>query len=102
MKKENLKQNIKVVIIVSALTLSYSSICHASGLSKLDSAGFKILDIVRKVGYWIIVVQATKEIIKSAMSGATKDIGGIVLKYVLMYGALFAIPWALKLVEGVF
>ena len=87
---------------MSALTLSYSSICHAFGLNNLDSAGYKILHIVRKVGYWIIVIQATKDVIKSAMRGATSDIGGIVLKYVLMYGALYAVPWALKLVEGVF
>lgn len=102
MKKENIKENIKLAIIVSTLALSYSSICHATGLDNLDSAGYKILHIVRKVGYWIIVIQATKEVIKSAMRGATSDIGGIVLKYVLMYGALYAVPWALKLVEGVF
>ena len=102
MKKENIKENIKVAIIVSALTLSYSSICHAAGIENLDSAGFKILHIVRKVGYWIIVIQATKDVVKSAMRGATSDIGGIVLRYVLMYGALYVIPWALKLVEGVF
>lgn len=99
-----LTNNIKLIIIVSIILIFYSSVCFAGDLNldKLDTAGNRILNIVRRVGYWIIVIKAVIDVIKSVTQGGTKDIGGIVMKYILMYLALWAIPWALRLVEGIF
>lgn len=96
--------NIKLIIIVSIILIFYSSICFAGDLNldKLDIVGNRMLKIVWRVGYWMIVIKAIIDVIKSITQGGTKDIGGIVMKYVLMYLALFAIPWLLRLVEGVF
>lgn len=91
-----------LIIVMSTILIFYSSICFAGDLNKLDDAGYKILNIVRKVGFWIILIQSTREVLGCAMSGATKSIGGIITKYVIMYGALFALPWLLRLVEGIF
>lgn len=95
-------KNIALTTIVTTSLIFYTSPSLAQNLSKLDKAGFKILDIVQRIGYWIILVQATREIISSIMSGANKNIGGVIVKYVLAYGSLFALPWLLDLVKGVF
>lgn len=90
------------IFIITILIVFYTSICFASDLSKIDSAGNKILVIFRRIGFWIILIKCIQELIKCAMSGATNNIGGIITKYIIIYGAFFFVPWALRLVEGIF
>ena len=91
-----------LVTIMSTTLVFYSYPSLAQDLAKLDQAGVKILNIVQKIGYWIILVKATKDVITSLLNGANNDISGIVIKYVIAYGSLFALPWMLTLVEGIF
>lgn len=90
------------IFIMTVLLLFYTSICFANGLEKIDSAGNKILTIFRRIGFWLILIKCIQELIQCAMSGATKNVSGIVMKYILIYGAFFFVPWALRLVEGIF
>lgn len=97
-----MKKKIIFVIIIAMLLIFYTSICFANDLSKVDDAGNKILTIFRRIGFWLILIKCIQELIQCAMNGATKNIGGIVTKYILIYGAFYFVPWALRLVEGIF
>lgn len=88
-------------IIMFIIIFSYTS-AYGESLDKIDLAGNKILKIFRRIGYWVILVKAIQDIIKCAMSGDTRSLGSIVVKYILIYGALFFLPWILRLVEGIF
>lgn len=90
------------ILIIIFVLLFYTSTCFASDLSKIDAAGNKVLTIFRKIGFWLILIKCIQELTQSALAGATKNIGGIVMKYILIYGAFYFVPWALRLVEGIF
>lgn len=97
-----MKKKIVFVIIIAMFLIFYTSICFANDFSKIDTAGNKILTIFRRIGFWLILIKCIQELIQCAMNGATKNIGGIVTKYILIYGAFYFVPWALRLVEGIF
>lgn len=85
------------------LPIFYSSIASANdGLDKIDIAGNQILTIFRRIGFWLILIKCIQELVQCALSGSSKNIGGIIVKYVVLYGAFFFVPWALRLVEGIF
>ncbi len=80
----------------------YTSVCFADGLDKIDQAGNRILAIFRRIGFWLILIKCIQELTQCALSGNSKNIGGIIMKYIIIYGAFFFVPWALRLVEGIF
>lgn len=97
-----MKKKIFILIIIITIILIFYSTSFAANLDKLDSTGNRILTIFRRIAYWVILIKAIQDVMKCAMSGDTRSIGGIITKYILMYGALFMLPWLLKLVEEVF
>lgn len=97
-----MKKKIILIVIMSIMFIFYTSICFANGLDKIDRAGNQILIIFRRIGFWLILIKAIQELIRCALSGNSKEIGGIIMKYILIYGAFFFMPWVLRLVEGIF
>lgn len=91
-----------ILILIITILFSFYTVSFANNLEKLDSTGNNILKIFRRIAYWVILIKAIQEVMKCAMSGDTHSLGGIIMKYILMYGALFMLPWLLRLVEGVF
>lgn len=71
-------------------------------LSKLDAVGGELLHTGQSVGYWVVVIVSVFQIIKAAASGDKHKVGEILLMGILVYGALFIVPYALDLVSGVF
>lgn len=96
------KPKFLLIVIVSIILIFYTSFSFAGDLTKIDNAGNKILTIFRRIGFWIILIKCIQELVTCAMNGATKNIGGIITKYIMIYGAFFFVPWALRLVEGIF
>ena len=78
--------------------------CYAvADMSKIDVAGNMFLDIVKHAGYWIILIVAICNVIKTATTtNNNSDIFKVIAKYILIYATLFILPWAFDLVEGVF
>lgn len=74
----------------------------ANDLAKLDQGGERILVIVRRIGYWIIIIKGISDLIKAGLNGDSKAIGKTIITCALLYGSLFFLPWALRLVEGIF
>lgn len=92
----------KLIILIIIFTFLISFPLLADNLDRLDAGGQRIVGIVQRIGYWIILIKCVADLIKSGINGDTHSIGRIVMSYVLIYGALFFVPWALRLVEGIF
>lgn len=88
-KGSNYKKAV-VSMATTAFLVNYPSIAFADGI---DDLGNMFLTVARRLGYFIILTCAIVEIIKMAPSGADKeDIIKVIIKYVLLYAALFLIP----------
>lgn len=81
-----------------------SIVMAAVDLSSIDKLGNTFLDIVRKVGYWIALIGAIKDIIKATMRGgnSTGEIGKIIMLYILAFGSLYLMPSLFDMVKGAF
>jgi len=71
-------------------------------MTNLDSAGNTILYVLQKIAYWVIIVKCIMDLISSVMQKDLHSIGKTVITYVTVYAAMFFIPWAMRLVEGIF
>lgn len=76
----------------------------AADLGAIDKLGNTFLDIVRRVGYWIALICALVEIIRTSMRGGnnSSEIGKIIMKYLLIYASLYLMPYLFDLVKGAF
>ncbi len=73
-----------------------------TGLEGVDVAGNRILGIVRRIGYWIILISCIYSIIGCVKEKDLKKLGNVIFFYLIVYAALFFVPYALRQVEGIF
>lgn len=91
------------LLITVALCLLLPHTAYAAGpTDNLDISGEKILHIIQKVAYWIILIKCISELIKAALHGEIHSIGKIVMTYTLIYASVFFVPWLLVFVQGIF
>lgn len=90
-----------IFIIASGLLVLNSTQVLAVDTSKIDSAGSTLLTIVRTAGYWFCIILACKDIVGALIEGNTKAVGQIVVKYIVGFGALYALPWVFDLIKEI-
>ena len=93
------------LVTIIALTVdltTISSFALAPGLNAIDAAGAKILELIRRVGYWVGIILCSKDVIKHVSRGHMEDIGGLVALYGLGYGILYFLPWLFDLIKSIF
>ena len=82
---EHIKANKKkymLLVTIIALTIDLSTITSfAMDTTAIDKAGMQILELIRKVGYWIGIILCSKDVIKHCMRGHLESIGTIVAMY---------------------
>jgi hypothetical protein len=71
-------------------------------MAKLDEAGDKILKYTQNIGKWICIMMCVFEILKKVKDGDTNAIWGIIIKYAIAYGSLYAIKWLFDLIASLF
>ena len=99
------KRNYMALVTIIALTVdltTISSFALAPGLNAIDAAGAKILELIRRVGYWVGIILCSKDVIKHVSRGHMEDIGGLVALYGLGYGLLYFLPWLFDLIKSIF
>ncbi len=76
----------------------------AVDLESVDKLGNTFLNILQRVGYWIALLSALAEIVKTSMRGGnnTAEIGKIIMKYLLIYASLYLMPYMFGLVREAF
>lgn len=71
-------------------------------LPKVDNAGWKLLNISRSIGYWVCIIMGINEIIRNLLQGDTKTVAKIMMKYSLVFAALYIFPWILDIIKDIF
>lgn len=112
MKFENLginwnKKNQRTLIVglaVGGFLINHPTMVMGLDLGAIDKLGNTFLAIVRKASYWIVLIMSLVDISKAAMKGGNSnaEIGKIIIKNLLIYSALFLMPWLFDTVEGAF
>ena len=89
-KRNKKKYMLLVTIIALTIDLSkFSSFALAPGVAAIDAAGQKILDLIRRVGYWIAIILCSKDVLKHCMRGHVESIGSVIAMYGLSFGVLY-------------
>lgn len=105
---EHLKKNKKkylLVVVMIAISFNASTLtvlADSASIAAIDKAGMTILELVRKVGYWVCIIMGTKDIITNAMRGHVDRIGTVITMYALAFGALFFLPWIFDIIKSIF
>ena len=102
-KRNKKKYMLLVTIIALTIDLSkFSSFALAPGVAAIDAAGQKILDLIRRVGYWIAIILCSKDVLKHCMRGHVESIGSVIAMYGLSFGVLYFLPWLFDLIKSIF
>lgn len=96
-KLKNYFQNGCCAVAVAASTSGLNG-----GLDKLNTAGYQILDILYVVGFWVIVIKCTYELIQCALKGDKRGAGNSLMTYGMIFGSLYFVPWVMNIIKGVF
>lgn len=102
--KRNKKKYMALVTII-ALTVNLSTVtsfANTVGLESIDKAGQTILDLIRKVGYWVGIVLCAKDILKNLMRGHLEETGSVIAIYGVSFGVLYFLPWLFDLIQSIF
>ncbi len=94
-----------LLVTIIALTIDLTTIlsfASTPGLEAIDTAGQTILDLIRKVGYWVGVVLCAKDILKNLMRGHLEEIGSVIAIYGVSFGVLYFLPWLFDLIQSIF
>lgn len=104
LKNKLFKESALLIGSTTAILILKTNDCYAmADMTKIDVAGNMFLEIVKHAGYWIILLVAICNVIKTATAtNNNSDIFKVIAKYILIYATLFILPWAFDLVEGVF
>lgn len=98
----NSKYKIFFIFLLASCLFVFTNIqALAVDTSKIDSAGTILLTIVRTAGYWFCIILACKDIVGTLIEGNTKAVGQIVVKYIVGFGALYALPWLFDLIKEI-
>lgn len=87
-------------IISKCFTIS--PVCLTTTTDKIDSLGYNFLTIAHKAGFWIILIAGITQILRAVNEHDRKKIVETILTYSLMYGALYLLPEAMKMIDSIF
>lgn len=91
-----------LAVALTQINIYASELNTDKALSKLDVAGFEMLKVGQRIGYWVCIVMAIMEIIKSVKDGNANAFWGIIIKYAMAFGSLYMLPWVFDLIAGIF
>ena len=78
----------------------YADVTEA--VARIDNAGLMFFGIIQSIGYWLCLIGCIMEILKSVMNGSSKEVGKLMMKYILIFAALYLMPFAFNLIREVF
>lgn len=91
--------------VFTIAALNYSNKVLASTVdaeNKINQGGLMLLGLAQTLGYWLCIISCIMEVLKCVMNGSSKDVGKIILKYLLIFGTLYLMPWLFDLIKQIF
>jgi hypothetical protein len=68
----------------------------------IDVGGQRIYSKLISIGKWVIIIKGGIDIIQTVSNGDFESARKHFMQYLLIYGTLFALPWGLDEIEGLF
>lgn len=96
---------IRKIAVFTIASLNYTNIVLADttdAIARIDSAGLMFFGIIQSIGYWLCLIGCIMEILKSVMNGSSKEVGKLMMKYILIFAALYLMPFAFNLIREIF
>jgi hypothetical protein len=95
---------IMIIIIINVCCLSTFAATKniEEGLANLDNKMEGLLTVVYRIGYWVLLIIAFIDILSSVMSKNIKEVGKVILRYVIIYASLYLLPFLFSLVSDIF
>lgn len=96
---------LRKMTVFTLASLNYISVVSADtsdAVAKINNAGNTFLSIFQTIGYWLCLIGCIMEVLKSVMNGSSKDVGKIMLKYLLIFASIYLMPWAFNLIKDIF
>lgn len=96
---------LRKMAVFTIASLNYMSTVQAAAtdaIARIDSAGYMFFGIIQSIGYWLCLIGCIMEILKSVMNGSSKEVGKLMMKYILIFAALYLMPFAFNLIREIF
>ena len=89
---------------IESFTIYGPAVSCISGLDSIDRLGSRFLAILRKAGYWLILIRGIADVIKEANKGGEtlQGIAKVIITYVLLFASLYLLPECFNLVQECF
>lgn len=97
--KKSYKNFIINVLVTSAIILIPAVVEAAIGI---EAGGRRIHGTLVGVGKWVIIIKGSIDCIQSVLNGDVAKAKQQFFGYLLCFGIMLALPWALDEVEGIF
>lgn len=92
-----------VVFTIAGLNYTTKALADTTdAMGKINTGGFMILGIAQTLGYWLCLIGCIIEILKTILNGTNKEVGKIMMKYILFFGALYLMPFAFDMIKEIF
>lgn len=102
-KNKVLKLNVIIGIACLLVTLNSNTALAIDATSKIDDLGSKSLVIIQVCAYWLCLIMCGVSVMKAVLSGKDKkDIGEIILGFLLAFAAVYFMPWLFDIVKSSF
>lgn len=104
LKSKNNKKAVITLLAIGLIVCNNSlALAQGTGVAGIDKLGSKFLMYAQQFGKWVFLVLACINVIKESMEGANKDvILKTVLKYLIAFACLHALPAIFGIVEESF
>ena len=97
-------KTLKRIVIISAVVILNSAVVSAAGVipagAGVDNLFNVLMAITRKWAKYVLIITCLINTIRSGISGDSKNVLSIVMKYVLLYLLLFLVPALFGAIEA--
>lgn len=82
----------KATIVFLAAILEAQKVYALSDGKGIDHLGYVLINMIRQYAYYILIIMCILEVIRAVASGDSKKILSIIMKYLLVFIAMYLIP----------
>lgn len=98
------KKAYRQLIVFVAVMILFTTPVFASGVNTkaIDKLGNRLLEIIRVIGYWIVIAKGSTEVIGKAAQGDVKGASKMLISYTGIFAILYLYPMLLDMVKEAF
>lgn len=92
----------RFVTVLLASALYAKKVLAATEGKGIDPLGWKFLALIRHWAYWILLIMCIVEVVRAGISGDSKKILGIIVKFLIIFGSMYLVPELFNAIRDAF